>query len=234
MKIGILETGSPPAPLDQTYAPYPAMMQQMLVDAGFPIEVQAFDVRAGELPDGPEGFDGFLVTGSPAGVYDDLPWIEPLKAFLQSAKGRTKLVGICFGHQIMAEAFGGRVEKSPKGWGIGLHRYDVVGQERWLDGSRPVSVPVSHQDQVVEVPPGARVVAGSVFTPNGVLAYGDQPAISMQHHPEFSAEYAKALIERRRGAAVAEDVAAPAIASLDAPNDNRRVAGWIGRFLRGY
>ena len=92
-----------------------------------------YEVREGKLPSAPEEQDGYIVTGSPAGVYDDLPWIEPLKTFLVQAKGKAKLVGICFGHQIMAEAFGGRVEKSDRGWGIGLHRYQISERGR-VDG----------------------------------------------------------------------------------------------------
>ena len=77
-----------------------------------------------------------MITGSAAGVYDPLPWIAPLKDFLVSAKGRAKLVGVCFGHQVMAEAFGGKVIKSPKGWGLGLHAYEVVRREGWMDEAR--------------------------------------------------------------------------------------------------
>ena len=129
----------------------------------------------------------------------------------------------------MAEAFGGAVVKSPKGWGVGLHRYEVQHRADWMDGAAFVDVPASHQDQVVDCPAVARVIASSAFTPYAGLDYGD--AISFQFHPEFEAEFAVALIEARRdrfGAA-----ADPAIASLSQPNDRARVARWIGRFLDG-
>ena len=172
-----------------------------------------------------------MVTGSPAGVYDDLPWIDPLKAFLVEAKSKAALVGVCFGHQVMAEAFGGKVEKSDKGWGVGLHRYKVLDRRAWMDGAPGVSIPASHQDQVVEKPPNATVIAASEFTPFGALAYDDQPAISIQLHPEFDAAFAKALLAQRT--ARLGELAAPAISSLDGPNDNGRVGAWIGRFLDG-
>ncbi len=157
MRIGILETGAPPDPLKPAFGDYPAMFERLLGD-GFDYAV--FDVPAGGFPDRPEACDAYVVTGSAAGVYDPLPWIAPLETFLRQAKGRAALVGVCFGHQIMAQAFGGRVVKSDRGWGVGLHTYRVLDRRPWMDEAETVSVPASHQDQVVELPPGARVIAG--------------------------------------------------------------------------
>ena len=224
MRIAILETGRPPSALAERFGDYPSMMARML-GGGFNID--RFDVAAGELPADPSDYEAYLVTGSPAGVYDPLPWIEPLKDFLRSAHDQ-KLVGICFGHQIMAEAFGGHVEKSDKGWGIGLQHYEVDRVEPWMDEVSSIDVPASHQDQVVAQPPNTEVVASSAFTPFAALAWTDRPAISVQFHPEFEPEYAKALIESRREKMPDAD---GAIASLDQPNDNARIADWIRRFL---
>lgn len=225
MNVGILETGRPPGPLAERFGDYPAMFARLL---GPSFQTTTYDVEAGALPERPEAHPAYIVTGSPAGVYDPLPWIEPLKDFLRAASGRTKLVGVCFGHQIMAEAFGGRVEKSDKGWGIGLQTYEVTGRAPWMDAAARVAVPVSHQDQVVVPPPGATVLAASDFTPYGVLAYEGRPAISMQFHPEFEPAYAKALIALRRAGLPDPDAA---LASLDGADDRERVAGWIRRFL---
>ena len=225
MKLAILETGRPPAGLVARFGDYPAMFRRM-VGPGF--DIDSFDVAGGELPADPAAYDAYLITGSPAGVYDPLPWIEPLKQFLRSAKDR-KMVGVCFGHQIMAEAFGGHVEKSDKGWGIGLQRYGIGRVEPWMDTIASISVPASHQDQVVKQPPNTQVLASSDFTPFAALAWTDRPAISVQFHPEFEPAYAKALIEARREKMPDAD---GAIASLDKPNDNDRIAGWITRFLR--
>ena len=183
--------------------------------------------RRGELPD-PGNHDAVLITGSPAGVYDDFPWIEPLMDFIRTAKD-SKMVGVCFGHQVMAEALGGHVEKSDKGWGAGLHHYAVVHPEYWTDEARQIAIPASHQDQVVDQPPNTEIVAASDFTPYAALAWTDRPAISFQFHPEFSPEFAKALIEKRYDVVPNPDAA---IASLDAPNDSARVGGWIRRFLK--
>jgi len=125
MKLAILETGVPPGDLETSFGDYPAMFARLLGD-GF--EIDTFDVQAGELPPQANGHDAFLITGSPAGVYDPFPWIAPLMDFIRSADG-TKMIGVCFGHQVMAEALGGHVEKSEKGWGAGLHNYQVVERQ---------------------------------------------------------------------------------------------------------
>ena len=225
MRIAILETGRPPADLLPRFGSYPAMFERLL-GPGF--ETIAFDVAAGELPERPDAFPAYLVTGSPAGVYEDHAWIEPLKDFLRAAKGRAKIVGICFGHQIMAEAFGGRVEKSARGWGVGLQTLEIVARRPFMNGEAAVSVPASHQDQIVVPPPTAEVLAGSLFSPYGILAYTDQPALSMQFHPEFEPAFAKALIESRRDRLPDPEAA---IASLEGPNDRACVGEWIRRFL---
>lgn len=224
MNLAILEVGAPPPALRDKFGLYPAMFEALLG-----IKAASYDVQAGELPADAAEHAAWLITGSSAGVYEDLPWIAPLIAFLQSAKGKAKLVGICFGHQIMAEAFGGRVEKSAKGWGVGLHRYPIVHREEWMDDAPSVAAPASHQDQVVQLPPGADVIAASAFTPYAGLAWRDQPAISFQFHPEMSPVFARALYESRRDRIPDLDAA---IDSLSAPNDNDRIGTWINRFLR--
>jgi GMP synthase-like glutamine amidotransferase len=225
-KVGILRTGEPPAHLIPRFGHSDDMFRALL-GGGF--DVTKYDVVAGQWPEQPSEQDAWLITGSRAGVYDKLPWIDPLKRFLRDVRGRARLVGICFGHQIMAEAFGGKVEKSARGWGAGLHRYRVFETAPWMDGDADVSIPVSHQDQIVIQPPSSRILAGSDFSPFGILAYDDQPAISFQPHPEFDPAYARELIEARRDFLPDPD---GAIASLGLPNDRARVAGWIREFLR--
>ena len=225
MKVAILETGRPPGTLADQFGTYPAMFAHLL-GAGFEIEI--FDVQAGALPEA-DMHAAYLITGSPAGVYDPLPWIDPLQQFIRSARD-SKMVGICFGHQVMAEALGGHVEKSDKGWGAGLHKYTIVRSEPWIDSAGTIAAPASHQDQVVVQPPNTDVVAASDFTPLAALAWTDRPAISFQFHPEFSPAFAKALIAQRFDTVSDPDAA---IASLDAPNDSARVGQWIRNFLNG-
>jgi GMP synthase-like glutamine amidotransferase len=231
LKVGILKTGRPPRPAIPQFGTYPDMFMQLLGRDAYDWVTYAAD--EGEYPAAPEDCDAYIVTGSSAGVYDSDPWIGQLLEFLRAARGRAKLVGVCFGHQAMAQAFGGQVIKSPKGWGIGEHDYGVVSREPWMDDAPAVRLPASHQDQVVALPPGAEVVAASAFDPMAALAWRDQPAISMQPHPEFEPAFAAALIEHDRGRTYAPDKAARAIASFAGPDDRARVGRWIGNFLRG-
>jgi len=223
MNIAVLETGVPPDPLIDEFGTYPDMFADLF---GSGYEIETFDVQSGEWPHG-AAHGAYLITGSPAGVYDPLPWIGPLMEFIRSNRD-AKMIGVCFGHQAMAQALGGEVVKSPKGWAAGLNRYDVLRPQAWTNGEREVAIPASHQDQVVVQPPGTSVVAASDFTPFAALAWDDRPAISFQFHPEFSPAYARALIEKRYERVNTPDAA---LASLDAPNDNQRVAAWMRRFL---
>jgi GMP synthase-like glutamine amidotransferase len=226
LKVTILETGAPPPSLHPRFGTYPDMFRRLL---GSDYVGDSYDVTKGFLPGDPQDHPAYLVTGSAAGVYDSLPWIPNLMQFLREAKGKARLIGICFGHQIMAEAFSGRVVKSDKGWGIGLQEYRLFEHASWMDkGSSLIRVPISHQDQVVDKPPCSTVLAGSDFCDIGALRYDDQPAISFQFHPEFDPEYAAALIELRRDRLSGADTA---IQSLEERNDCNRVAGWLRAFL---
>lgn len=228
MRVAILETGAPPQSLRPRFGRYPDMFAALL---GRDRIEATYDVTAGEMPVRVNAHQAYLITGSAAGIHDDLPWIEPLCAFLRETKGRAKLIGICFGHQLMAHAFGGQVARSPRGWGIGLHEYEIEQREWWMDGAERIAVPVSHQDQVIVLPPTATMLGRSAFTPLAVLSYENRRAISFQCHPEFTLDYAAALIGTRNHAA--QDVA-QSVRSLVGVNDCARVGAWLNSFLDEY
>ena len=230
MRIGVLKTGRPPKPAIEQFGTYPDMFTALLGPDAY--DWRTYAVDEGELPAAPTECDAYIVTGSAAGVYEPLPWIAQAADFLRAARGQAALVGVCFGHQLMAQAFGGRVIKSPKGWGVGEHVYEVMAQPSWMDEPPlRVRLPASHQDQVVEAPPGAEVFLASEFTPFAGLVWPAERAISMQPHPEFDPAYAKSLIEHRRGNPYPDAQADAAIASYSGADDRLRVGGWINRFL---
>jgi GMP synthase-like glutamine amidotransferase len=235
MNLTIVETGLVPEQIRASFVDYPCMFRALVRASDPSISFETVSVIKGKnLPD-PAGLDAILITGSPAGVYDDLPWMEPLKEFIRgAASAGVPQIGICFGHQIIAEALGGKVIKSPKGWGVGRHTYDVLACPG-LDAEKcpaSVSVAVSHQDQVIALPPGAAVIARSDFTPYAGLYYADAPAISFQCHPEFDDTYSAALYAAR--AERLGPAAAEAIASLATPGANALMGRWMTGFLASH
>jgi GMP synthase-like glutamine amidotransferase len=172
-----------------------------------------------------------LLTGSPAGVYDDLDWIAPLERFVRTAdQSRIPMAGICFGHQLIAQALGGMVRKSDKGWGIGRHVYDVMPGNGVIDGEK-IAIAASHQDQVIEPPSGATTIFRSAFTPHAGLLYANGTAMSVQPHPEFTPAFADWCCEKAGQNGAPEALVASARASLEQPLDNADLGRAIARFL---
>ena len=207
MKIGILETGLVREALADRFDPYPAMFESFLGQAQRGLEFDAVSVIRGDVANSIHDCDGWLITGSRHGVYDNLEWMAPLQDFIREiAEARVPLVGICFGHQIIAEALGGKVVKSDKGWGVGLHRYRVDQAHLWMD-ARPqhVDIYAFHQDQVIDLPPSAQVFLSSEFCPYAGLSYDDS-IISVQGHPEFEASYMTALLDMFGGSLIPAEV----------------------------
>jgi GMP synthase-like glutamine amidotransferase len=228
-KVTIVETGLVPPDLRAEHGSYPQMFERLIGAADASASFATIRLVDGErLPD-PAGLEAILITGSSAGVYDQLEWIAPLEQFVRAAyEARVATVGICFGHQVIAQALGGTVRKSDKGWGIGRHVYDVVPNGA-IDGDS-IAIACSHQDQVIAPPAGATTILHSAFTPYAGLLYANGAALSVQPHPEFTAAYAHALLESRRSLFPAELVAT-AMASLDQPLDSAGLGRTITRFL---
>ncbi len=185
-----------------------------------------------ELPDAAT-CEAVLITGSPFGVYDDPPWIEPLRGFIRAAAdAMVPMVGICFGHQIIADALGGDVRKSEKGWGVGRHTYEITQKPEWMgDAEATFALAVSHKDQVITPPPNVRTLAHSAHTDHALLVYEDAPILTMQGHPEFGDAYSIALYNARRGSGLGDELADAAIESMSQPEDNVLAAEWMVRFL---
>ena len=171
--------------------------------------------------------DGYVLSGSQHGVYEDHAFIPPLERFVREAyAAEIPLVGICFGHQLMAQALGGRVEKFTGGWGLGIQNYSLdLG-----NGAGSYSLNAVHQDQVIEPPAGAQVLGSSPFCQNAMLAYG-RCGVSLQPHPEFDFSFMEDLIAIRRGITFPEALCDDALKTLRGETDNSTIAAFLRQFL---
>jgi GMP synthase-like glutamine amidotransferase len=222
MLIGILQTGQAPAELRERTGDYPAMFERLL--AGHGLEFRTWHVEAMEFPESVHDADGWLITGSRHGAYEDHPFIAPLEAFIRDAyAARVPLVGVCFGHQIIAQALGGRVEKFDGGWAVGPQRYD-------FDGT-PLTLNAWHQDQVVQPPEGATIIASNDFCRYAGLAY-DNHALSVQAHPEYGGDFIEDLMQTRGKGIVPAALMDQARARFGQPNSSAQIAARIVDFFK--
>lgn len=219
--IGILVTGHSPAELTSEYGNYADMFAALL--GSFDFSFKRYFVVDGEFPESPTEVDGWLLTGSKFGVYEDHEWIRKLEDFIRQVHAaKVPMVGICFGHQVMAKALGGHVEKFKGGWSAGpvTYKRSDIGEEQVLLAW--------HQDQVISVPEGAEVVGKTDACENAVIRYGDW-GLSYQPHPEFSPRFFEGLAEARK-AAIPETLFEK-VKKIDVPIATDRIAQEIGEFL---
>ena len=223
-------TGAPPPAFSDQFPDYGTMIAALLQARDSSVRCTSYDIRALEFPAAIDAHDGYLISGSRHAAYDDLPWIQRLATFIRELDARQKpLVGICFGHQLIAQALGGRVQKAEQGWGIGVHHAGVGARAPWIDGhTTDYALVSSHQDQVVALPPRAELLAGSSFCPIAMYRI-DKHVFALQGHPEFSREYSGALMNVRRSVLDPKLVEAGKH-SLSEDVDSARVADWILAF----
>ena len=224
-KIGILITGHVREELVEAYGEYGGFFEKLIGSDGF--EFQDYFVVDQEFPSSVNECDGYVLSGSAHGAYEDHAFIPPLEEFIREAyAANIPLVGICFGHQVMAQALGGKVVKFDGGWGLGVHDYKIdLG-----NGPEPIRINAVHQDQVVELPKDAKVIGSSPFCENAAIAYQGK-AISFQPHPEFGPEFMNDLIEVRRGLTFSDALSDEAINTLGTSVDNGRIADYIRNFF---
>lgn len=221
MKIGILECGRLPDDMSAKTGQYPSMFMRLLDGHGF--SFKAWHVEAMAFPASVTEADGWLVTGSRHGVYEDHAFIPVLEQFIRDAfAAHVPVVGICFGHQIMAQALGGRVEKYAGGWVVGAQDYDF--------DSGPLRLNAWHQDQVISPPEGAQIVARNDFCAHAALLYPGH-GFSVQAHPEFEDGVIQGLIDHRGPGVVPDSLLQQAQAGLGRA-DSTPVADRIMQFFK--
>ncbi|MGR3344026.1 MAG: type 1 glutamine amidotransferase [Paracoccaceae bacterium] len=226
LTIGILETGRLPDELLPDHGDYPKMMAEWL--APFDAKFKVYPVLDGVLPDSPNECDLWVITGSRSGAYDDHDWIRQLEDFIRACRDADcKMIGICFGHQVIAQALGGIVEKSDKGWGLGVHEYATTLWPEIL-GPAPDNLRIQafHQDQVTLAPSEASRIASSDFCENAALWYPGF-ALTVQGHPEMSHTFALALLENRRGTVFPNQDVDEAVKTVGASTTREALARYI-------
>ncbi len=195
------------------------------------IDLVPYDVVGGELPTDPTECDGWICPGSRHSVYDDFAWIEGVSAFVRDVRDAgVPFVGICFGHQLLAHALGGRVAKADTGWGAGRQVLVVERAESWMDPpAGKLALHYMHQDQVEVLPQGGTVLGRADHCPVALMRVGET-MVGIQPHPEFPAAYVDALLAERV-ARIGDDEVAAARAELSQPTDEATVGRWFSRLL---
>ncbi|MBQ2260233.1 MAG: type 1 glutamine amidotransferase [Loktanella sp.] len=222
MKIGILQTGHAPDELRPTTGDFADLFQRLLGGNGFDFVV--YNVVDMEFPQAVSDCDGWLITGSKHGAYEDHPFIPPLETLIRDIYAADlPLVGICFGHQIIAQALGGKVAKFDGGWAVGRQQYRINGQAYALNAW--------HQDQVVTRPDDATVVGSNDFCTNAALVYGNR-IFTVQPHPEFDTPVIDGLLKYRGPGNVPDAQLEQVRDDLDKPVDSPRLAAQIARFFK--
>jgi len=242
MKIGILQADSVRPEFRAEFGNYPGMIQ-CLLESALDAELQdnknsdlrldfvTYNVVEEEYPAVINECHGYIITGSASSVYDDQPWIHQLRAFVVKLhQTRTKTVGICFGHQMIALALEGKAALSSKGWEVGLHHSDVTRTRSFMSPPlEQISLLYSHRDQVLALPPGAELLATHDFCPNAMFVIGTH-MFAFQGHPEFVKGYSSALMNFRRQM-IGEGTYQDGMASLACNPDNTTIGRWILNFL---
>jgi GMP synthase-like glutamine amidotransferase len=233
LRICILETDVLRPELVEQYQGYGRMFQSLFARQPIAADFTVYNVMQGDYPADDQQFDAYLVTGSKADSFGTDPWIQTLKTYLLERYTRgDKLLGICFGHQLLALLLGGKTERATQGWGVGTHQYTLAPATPWMSPAvDTLTLLISHQDQVTALPEGATVIASSEFCQFAAYHINDQ-VLCFQGHPEFIHDYSRTLLDIRQEA-LGEQVYTKGIASLAQDHHGTTVAEWMMRFVAG-
>lgn len=227
MKIALLICDEVNKNLQNIQGDYPDMFKELFPSLHFDV----FNVFKGQFPPNAHEYEAYLVNGSRHSVYEDVDWIIHLKEFVEEIyKAKKKYVGVCFGHQLLAEALGGQVARATTGWSVGVHQFEITQKENWMSPFQSrVNLLMMCQDQVKVLPPQSEILAKTPLCPVGMFTVCGH-MLGIQAHPEFSKSYDRALMELRI-ARMGTEVVNTGIESLEKPVDREIVAEWILQFL---
>lgn len=222
--IGILVCGNVSDAIAASHGTYDVWFRDLLKDQG--LDFRVWRVVDGDIPGDVHDADGWLLTGSPLGVYEDHAFLPPLRQFVRDAVAAgVRVTGICFGHQLVAQALGARVEKFDGGWRLGSQSYSI-------DGLGEVTLNAWHQDQVLELPEGTEVIARSTGCAIAGFRMGDT-VLTLQPHPEMTDACLSGLRDSRIGNPAYPPELLAATHPAGVTGDVTRTADWLGAFLRG-
>jgi GMP synthase-like glutamine amidotransferase len=233
VKIGLLQCDHVAPELAIRFGDQPIFFKNLFSKNAPEISFDIFDVQNEIYPPEPKQYGGFIGTGAKYSVTEDLPWIRRFKEYVNYLyQHQMKFIGICFGHQMIAEALGGKCDVSEKGWGIGVRQINIIKKKSWMQpDADAIRLLYSHMDQITQLPPETEVIAGNSHCPYAIITVGDH-FMGIQAHPEFSLDYLDLLMQSRVdriGALQVED----ARKTLSEPTDEAVVAKWMANFFRG-
>jgi len=199
MKIGILNSDTVQIDGAMEFGQYPEMFSKVFWGVDPNIQFKTYEVQFDNYPSDINECDAYLITGSKASSYDDVQWIHNLKKFIQALhENKKKLIGVCFGHQIIAEALGGSVRKSPEGWHAGVDSISLNSNALiYGDEGKNYNLVFSHQDEVEKLPKNATLIAGSASCPIGMFVI-DNHIICTQGHIELDKKFARMIYDFRK------------------------------------
>ena len=232
MKLGLLQCDEVLPEFLHIIGDFPDMIGGMMGGHRDDLELVVYRVYEGTFPASVDDCDFFIGGGARQSVFENEDWIHQFEDFVRELHAcEKKFVGICFSHQMIAQALGGKVERSSRDWGVGIKAMKISGTKPWM--KPPLTdchTLFSHQDQVTRLPESAELLGGNDHCPHGLYTVGDH-FLSIQAHPEYSADYVRALTEIRRGI-IPEPIREAGLTSLEQPHHQHELAQWIQNFLK--
>ncbi|WP_339669740.1 amidotransferase [Dasania marina] len=231
MKLCVLENDVIDEVVADRYPSYGALFTDLFRSARPDIEVDVFDAMNMHYPESFDDYDAVLLSGSRCDAFGQDEWVLELKKRTEQLMAeKKKLIGVCFGHQLIALILGAEMGRAPQGWGMGSMSYS------WNKESSPIalegegfSLLVSHQDQVLTEPKGATIIASSEFCPIAAFTVDDN-VICFQGHPEFVEGYSEYVINKRK-ASLSEEQYNRFLASLELGHDGKKIAKLMCDFV---